>query len=1155
MKFLKHPVASRTVLPLAVCALVVTASAAGKTHPWFRFTPMRQRDNPPTTLIQLSEFRFLHQGDRLDLAGVSVTNPGGSSPAGEDPAKAIDGSTDSKWLDLTMHPLVFHFPQAVTIDAYGFTTANDAAERDPGNWRFEGSDDGSHWVLLDERINPSVPTARFTETEDFALPATVPPYASFWYPESLLRWTPEADTATEFNRSFVPRAARTSNLAFQANSHARANEGGATILSAFAPTSYSPSQGSRVRHYNAYTGWQYTDKMVFWGGSAGEGLILAPNAPVIDAGHRNGVPVLGTIFFPPTAYGGQFGFVRAMLQKDGESFPVADKLIEMTRHYGFDGWFINQETAGGNSGDAADMRDFISYFRAQAPELEIMWYDAMTENGSISWQNALTSSNDMFLSHNGSRVADSMFLNFWWSTNGLANSRSLAQSLGVDPYEVYAGVDFESGGYDASIDWSAIFPENQPHRLSLAFYGQQAVFNHSSDPVQFYDREILFFSGQNGDPSNTATSSNWKGMAHYFPATTPLQSLPFVTHFNRGQGQSYFVNGVQAGDFDWNNLSTQDVLPTWRWIVHSTGSQLHPTLQLGEAYTGGTSLLVEGTLDATNDIPLYAANLPVTSRTRARIIFKTGQSGAPSRMKLAIAFQDAPGTLELWDAGSTTSSGWTTTTFNLAAHAGRTIGSIGLRFASTSTVSNYSIRIGQLALYNGAISTPSPVTDLRVTQTDALTADQFAVRLAWDPSPTSGLYYYNVFRRFPNGDRRWLGTTSARASYVPDLTRVAGETTAQLEVEAVGGDFGTSVPATIAVPMPEPAGFEHSLTGESIGTAGSWNDLGDTRDKAFDGNPATFFDAPVSDGCWTGLDFSSQRASRITGISFLPRAGWAFRMPGGVFQAANEPDFSDAVTLHTITDTPPEGIYTRIAIDQPGLYRYFRYADDPHCNVAEIEVYGWQVPGPPQDLAARRFSDHVELTWSAPAWAESYRVEGSDTPSGPFVELASGLTTPALTEAADLSADRYYRVTTLNPAGESTAATVASPAPEAFDAWTILAFDGSIDPALVAGSADPDHDGLANLLEFVLQLDPLAPSTPDWTLQTDAAGVSLTFRRPGDISGVQLAVEWSSDLAHWSTDGIQLQETVIDPATTEVRARLDDPGLDCCYLRISALEN
>ena len=64
--------------------------------------------------------------------------------------------------------------------------------------------------------------------------------------------------------------------------------------------------------------WAYIDELVFWGGSSGEGLILAPNAPIVDAAHRHGVPVLGNVFLPPVAYGGQLRWTRDLVQKDHE---------------------------------------------------------------------------------------------------------------------------------------------------------------------------------------------------------------------------------------------------------------------------------------------------------------------------------------------------------------------------------------------------------------------------------------------------------------------------------------------------------------------------------------------------------------------------------------------------------------------------------------------------------------------------------------------------------------------------------------------------------------------------------------------------------------------------------------------------------------------
>ncbi len=61
----------------------------------------------------------------------------------------------------------------------------------------------------------------------------------------------------------------------------------------------------------------------------------------------------------------------------------------------------------------------------------------------------------------------------------------------------------------------------------------------------------------------------------------------------------------------------------------------------------------------------------------------------------------------------------------------------------------------------------------------------------------------------------------------------------------------------------------------------------------------------------------------------------------GSFEGANNPDFSDAVTLHTIRQTP---LYMQnIALDPPQVFRYMRYkapTDRPnHGDIAELEFY------------------------------------------------------------------------------------------------------------------------------------------------------------------------------------------------------------------------
>ena len=60
------------------------------------------------------------------------------------------------------------------------------------------------------------------------------------------------------------------------------------------------------------------------------------------------------------------------------------------------------------------------------------------------------------------------------------------------------------------------------------------------------------------------------------------------------------------------------------------------------------------------------------------------------------------------------------------------------------------------------------------------------------------------------------------------------------------------------------------LKGKIIGTEGSWRDMKDrTKEKAFDKNTMTFFDAPTPDIGWVGLDLGKK--TEISKINFWPR--------------------------------------------------------------------------------------------------------------------------------------------------------------------------------------------------------------------------------------------------------------------------------------------
>ncbi len=131
------------------------------------------------------------------------------------------------------------------------------------------------------------------------------------------------------------------------------------------------------------------------------------------------------------------------------------------------------------------------------------------------------------------------------------------------------------------------------------------------------------------------------------------------------------------------------------------------------------------------------------------------------------------------------------------------------------------------------------------------------------------------------------------------------------------------------------------LQGTAIGAGGAWAP-GTGYAAAFDGSLSTYFD-PANGNLtnWVGLDLGS--AQIVTEVNFAPRAGYEFRMVGGMFQASNSADFSSGVvTLYTVTTAPVAGQVTTVAVNPSDTaYRYYRYTGGTQwVNIAEMELDG-----------------------------------------------------------------------------------------------------------------------------------------------------------------------------------------------------------------------
>ncbi|MGW7434376.1 endo-beta-N-acetylglucosaminidase [Streptomyces sp. NPDC054861] len=791
-------------------------------------------------------------------------------------------------------------------------------------------------------LAPFTPHAPLAPVAHAAVPAAGDqPYASYWHPNTLLDWDPATDPDARFNRSRVPLRPRVSDPALKANPNARAGEAKIASLVSFGPTSNNPSQGSADPHSYAFGHWQYIDTLVFWGGSASEGLILAPNATVIDAAHRNGVKVYGTVFFPPTAYGGQIQWVRDFARKIGSTYPVADKLAQVARHYGFDGWFVNQETAGGDAALAGELREVMRYARSLGP-VEFMWYDAMTESGAVSWQDSLASANDAFLQEGSRRTSDAMFLDFGWSAAGLGSSRTLARSLGRNEYELYAGIDTEANGYDTSVPWGSVFPAGQPHAASLGIYRPEWTFTSSTGRADSQAREARYWDGANGDPSNTTTTSAWKGLAHYVPESSAVTAKPFVTSFGAGQGDYFHSGGVRVSSGGWNNLSLQDVPPTYRWLVSSAGTRLTPSIDYSDAYEGGSSLRLTGPLDAVNTVRLYQTKLPVAADTTLSLVVKTPTAG-PTRLAAAVSFTDAPTDFTTLDLGANTTTGWERKTLDLSAYSGRTIAQIGLR--TVGTAASYDVRVGQIAVYDGTVDAAAAPTAVTVLGTTDVSPGRKSLRLAWTPSASGAVHHYEVYRRNADGTRTFLGGTPNDALFVPRLDRAGTETATTVEVEAVSTEYGRSPAAATTVAWSPPTGVNLALnrpatasgrcaTAEGPAKAVNGSVSGGTADKW----------CTTTTARWLEVDLGSSR----TLDRFVVRHAGA----GGEDPAWNTRDFTikvrgstadpwttavtvtgntAATTTHPVTRAAR---YVRLEITRP------TQTADPAARIYEFEAWG-----------------------------------------------------------------------------------------------------------------------------------------------------------------------------------------------------------------------
>ena len=591
--------------------------------------------------------------------------------------------------------------------------------------------------------------------------------------------------------------------------------------------------------YNLFKFWQYAD-MVGAGGRPTQniaigssekeyGIIAIPMAAATNAAHKNGVITLAEYFIPRTP---QYTEEWLYQDENGE-FPYAKKLVELAKYYGFDGYFINQE-ASIDSSYVPLFREMLQYMREQG--IYIQWYDSITEGGSVSYQNAFNSSNAGWIwNETNGRVANSIFLNYWYRDTALKDSKALAEELNLDPYEVvYMGVEGGQWQFGTNIEtrYNAVDENGKPY-TSFAIWGSDWYHEQFHKPNGRYqvgyqweaeERERMYYTSatENAGEYSTGTvqrddisydsTINFQGFSKYVVEKSVIHGTSFASDFNNGHGMQYFVNGQVSRDMEWTNLNLQDILPTWQWWITSTddnrleldwdyGSKFYrydsngetyafPYTQIG-AYNGGSSLVMYGDLLGSQTVNLYKTELDVTASSKLQLTYNKPSADDTSRLQAAIVLKDGETGvktvyLPIENSGKKT-DGWTTATLDLSAYAGQTIAAIALELSATEKVEGYQLNLGRLVVSDGKSYTPAAPTGLTLVNRFDSTGE---IQLAWDLGDYSTVKNYHVYAVYADGTQRFVGGAYASNYYIQTLEN-ASKVTA-LRVYAVGADGSES---------------------------------------------------------------------------------------------------------------------------------------------------------------------------------------------------------------------------------------------------------------------------------------------------------------------------------------------------------------------------
>lgn len=587
-------------------------------------------------------------------------------------------------------------------------------------------------------------------------------------------------------------------------------------------------QPNKTFHSDVFSMWNYTNIFGAWN----HGVFSAPSAWT-DAAHKNGSAMYSGIKFFDTTGGrpdGAAGWMNFISDRnDDDSFKYLEPMINCLMYFGFDGINYNWEDSGYSDDDIVEFHKGL-YASAKKHGFDDFHCGIYTSSSGLSAYEA-----DALFGNSEGRTHDLMlnYSNGDFSYQLSSSAKQAINAMGTTE-GLYTGVWIVS----LNRGWNRLNADEYAKQVSLCMWGEHAQsrfwsYNNGTDA---YDAQTnyqylleRFMSGGTRNPltrpeirnsGNDWEASNgqkplqtFAGIATWIPERSSIfGNLPFETHFNLGNGDRYAYKGKKTAG-SWYNMSNQDYVPTYRWLVVKPGTLTASTdidarFSHDDQYIGGTSLLLTGkaTSEGT-DLVLYKTDLNVSAGDPfVKVAVKNGKEGS-NASNLYVILKKADGSWVETPVGNVEGNNWNEKTISVSGLSqSDVIKAIGLRVKGADD--NYKMYVGELQVNDAVKTNPALVKDLNVEVKEE-TKTSMSAKLFWNVdakaekraewdlvyNDEANIDHFEVlYKNGENGRVSELARTSSWGCYVGDILFDGADDEPYIGVRSVSTDLKTYSP-------------------------------------------------------------------------------------------------------------------------------------------------------------------------------------------------------------------------------------------------------------------------------------------------------------------------------------------------------------------------